>query len=773
MAQDIKQKITLEGEKEYNAALRDAQRHLKTLRSELKAETAELGKNASAADKNKVKSENLRKSIKEQEKVVKTLKTALDAAKKEYGDNEEVVAKWENKLNEARATLANMKNDLDTVTDGIKEINGAAAAGVTATRSFAESIESIGNAGGNIASAIENTFTGVIDVVRDAVSELWALVADTAAKANEWTDIAAIWNTDPAKIEKYARGVEYAGKSFSDLQAAVSKIATGDADKIRELTGVSWVGDIDEWQYAMDVLSAISGMEYSKKLETLSQIFGDKRAAGIMDIVNAWSTILEGGDKLTSGGYGLGEESIERMNEIQELINKLDASWKAFKDKVAGIIGKATIPIMMDVQGGLDGIAEYLNATDDAGRQAALDKITENITQFCTDVAAAIEAGLEIIGQVGENLQGSDSVIAQAIGNALVELKKTLEWLMDDNHWSTIKSALETFFGLWLTGKALAAMGKITSLAANIKTITAFNTLNTLKGLFSGGGAAAGGAAAGGGAAASAAGGGLIAGVSNWATRIAAGAAGMIGSLGNAVGPVADWFTHNTNTGRFLVGEGTWQDVKDYFVNKGDEIKRNFSTFGEDWDRLLGLSASQESGRAADAAMEEKKNAIVNKVAGAVLEEVEDVLLEDDTQMELSRNIINAAEAYWDEFRRSPFGSGANVDEAYTALQSLFRPDQAEDFDRLMGLIEELWTKKEDYPDLPSWWFSDPDNGGAEGLTSDDVSGFKGLPGQIMQAAKAGTAAGVSGIRVYMDGVAVGHLVAPTVSQDIAAAVYG
>ena len=43
---DIRQKIVLEGEREYSAALKEAQRNLKVLRSELKAETAELGKNA-------------------------------------------------------------------------------------------------------------------------------------------------------------------------------------------------------------------------------------------------------------------------------------------------------------------------------------------------------------------------------------------------------------------------------------------------------------------------------------------------------------------------------------------------------------------------------------------------------------------------------------------------------------------------------------------------------------------------------------------------------
>ena len=61
MAQEIKRRIVLEGEKEYSAALKEAQRNLKTLRSELKAETAELGANATEQQKNEAKLKNLAK----------------------------------------------------------------------------------------------------------------------------------------------------------------------------------------------------------------------------------------------------------------------------------------------------------------------------------------------------------------------------------------------------------------------------------------------------------------------------------------------------------------------------------------------------------------------------------------------------------------------------------------------------------------------------------------------------------------------------------------
>ena len=56
--------------------------------------------------------------------------------------------------------------------------------------------------------------------------------------------------------------------------------------------------------------------------------------------------------------------------------------------------------------------------------------------------------------------------------------------------------------------------------------------------------------------------------------------------------------------------------------------------------------------------------------------------------------------------------------------------------------------------------------GGQAGLT-DTVDGLKGVPGQMVTAVQKG----VSGIRVTLDGYAVGRLVAPYVSQEIARAV--
>ena len=197
MAQEIKRKIVLEGEKEFSAALKEAQRNLKTLRSELKAETAELGSNATAQQKAETRAKSLQKQIQEQEKIVKTLQAALAQAKEQYGDNEDVVAKWEQKLNDARTALANMKNGLTEANQTLKETGAGfreaadgAAETVTATKSAADAMQELGGIGENVAGAIENIFFGMIDVIGQAVSAMWDMVTETAAKVNGWEDIA-------------------------------------------------------------------------------------------------------------------------------------------------------------------------------------------------------------------------------------------------------------------------------------------------------------------------------------------------------------------------------------------------------------------------------------------------------------------------------------------------------------------------------------------------------------------------------------------------------
>lgn len=495
MAQDIKRKIVLEGEKEYSAALKEAQRNLKTLRSELKAETAELGANATAQQKSETRIKSLQKQIKEQEKVVKTCQAALAEAKKEYGDNEEVVAKWEQKLNDARATLANMKNDLESTSQAVRDTGNSyreaadgAAAVVTATKSAADALGQIGSVGDSISGAIENIFTGMLQTIEKAVEAAWEIVSETAAKANNWGDIAGYWGTDAQTIQQYARAVSASANSFEDLNAAVTKIVLGGkGKKITELVGISGVNYKDEWAYAMAVMNRIYEMQQSgQNMNPIwEEIFGGKQSTKIMDLINDWGEIQKnlGVFNGNETAFGMTDDELQTMNDLWVTINRVEEKYDALKDKFAAGLGTATGSLLVNVEGGLNALADFLDAETPEEREKALDDLRTNVEEFFRKVADIIREGIAILNEVGHELQESDDPLTALVGDILVKMTEALQWMVDNQ--DAVKGAFEAIFGAWLLAKLAAVAGKLSGILLQIEAIKAF------KGLELGGAAAA------------------------------------------------------------------------------------------------------------------------------------------------------------------------------------------------------------------------------------------------------------------------------------------
>ena len=385
---EIKHTIRLDGEKEYSAAIRDAQRNLRTLRSELKAETAELGANATAQQKNEARAQSLKKQIAEQEKVVETLKKALAEAKRDYSDNEDVVQKWEQKLNEARTTLANMQNGLADTENAMRGASDATAEGVTATKSFADALGSISSVGESVSGAIEGIFTGLISSVRDTLVELWDLIGDTAAKANNWTDIAGFWNTDPVEVQKWDRAVTSTSNDFADFQKMISRLSLGGKEKkIAEMLGISDVNYESQWDYAIACMEQISRMTKDGTLPDnfWEEVFGEKKATKAMDIINDWADIQQNLAEFDpeNGGFGIDEEETAAMNQLKMDMDELMVKWEALKDKVAAGLGVIAADLLVNVSGGLDALNDYLNADTEEERQAAIQKLETGWVATC------------------------------------------------------------------------------------------------------------------------------------------------------------------------------------------------------------------------------------------------------------------------------------------------------------------------------------------------------------------------------------------------------
>ena len=133
-----------------------------------------------------------------------------------------------------------------------------------------------------------------------------------------------------------------------------------------------------------------------------------------------------------------------------------------------------------------------------------------------------------------------------------------------------------------------------------------------------------------------------------------------------------------------------------------------------------------------------------------------------------------AAEALFDALKENGIDAwyGKEAEEMAYAFQNA--PEKMDEVvDKITELLNtEDWKTREDLP--AEWWLNGGQWSGAtgnsqqDGITSGDLQSFRNLPAQLQRAAQNGTASGVSGIRVYLDGAVVGRLVAPYVSAEIA-----
>ena len=801
---DIKSRIVLEGEKEYKQALKDANRELKTLKSALKAETAELGSNATAQQKNEVRIKNLQKQIKEQEKVVKTYTKALEEVKEKYGDNEDEVAKWETKLNNARATLANMRNDLDGVGDSMKDLAGDANMATVASKSAADAIGSLADIGGTISDSIEGIFTGMVSMVKGAISDIWADVVDLAARSNNLVDLAGFWNTDVTTIQKYKGAVESASASLEDLSSIVTKINAGDAKKIAELTGVSGANYKDQWEYAMAVMDAMSKMSKDQRNGVGFEIFGGRQATKAFDLLNDWQTVLDNLDKfdVEKGGYGQTEEQMLLMSTLYDKINAVKASWQSLKDMATvRLFGSLSLDLTSNAQGILDGFLAYFNAENDEERDAAIKQIEDNIIGMFDRVKKAIEDGIALIDKIAEDMKGSENPTVQTIGKLMGGLASALEWFTEDN-MNNVVTALRILADFWIAGKGLKLAGTVAELAANIKTISLFKSLGGLSGLGGVGGAAAGGAGA------AITGSVITQAISASAGPIATAIATALTSTPRLIGvsvlmlapaiarlikgedpevkevekkldqmspgmdnKIENAFTNGKTALHALAGEKDpgevqapgktlWESYIDWLHDgqeKLDEIGEKINQAHEN------LKIANEYTYDEHASMEE----IMADMARRDAEEEETVSLDEKS----AEAIADAIQDWWDAQRNAENGLD-EYDEAWRALdwmQEVLGDQFSDVYDSIIKHLDEMDRDQQlGLEDIPAnWWLHGDDKG--EGITNENLTAFNKLPGEMKKAVKEG----VSGIRVYLDGRAVGSAVADEVSRQIASKIGG
>lgn len=473
---DLKSRLTITGEKEYTAAIQEANRTLRVLRSELKAETAELGANATAQDKASAKIKSLKQQIAQQEKIVKNLNEALEKAKTEYADNQEVQDKWEEKLNKARAALAEMKNELESAGKsvegfdrGLKDSSQNVEKTAASVYNLKSGLDAVGKIADGIGSAIGGAFEALKDTVQTAVNEIMGLMQNAWALAGDWKTIADTYGGSAESVERAYRIVTGAGMEFGTFTGGVNKLIANthagskdfeDAiDTLETLTGLR----LDEenfdnhWDYAMSVVEALNSVgDENVRYNLMEKLFGAKRGEGMAEILTKWEGLSLAYQAAANAGMTLNNAEIEATDAAGDAWGWLKTNWDML-ETLAGM--KLTIGLNM--QGFSENVTTVIQDLADLFRNGAsaegMKKLGIDIGVVIDDFGTMMDKLAGWLQETGAGLEENGSTNwSKAIGKGLQALGRLLDWLGD--HIDDIIAMLEKLFPVWLVNTGVKAV---------------------------------------------------------------------------------------------------------------------------------------------------------------------------------------------------------------------------------------------------------------------------------------------------------------------------
>ena len=787
MPREIKTTLAVDGEAAFKRSINEANTSIKNLGTQLTLAQAEFKKDGDAMKLMETRSKALNAEIDQQKEIVKALEKAVEDSTKAYGANSAKTEKWQAELNRAQAKLVGLESELSNNEAGLDRNGKAFDEGAQKAQEYGEALKGIGkNLSLETLSSGVEAITGTIENAIGKVVELAGKIKDLMKESAQWADEltteAMINNLSVEDQQRY----EYAS-NFVDT--SVDTIMTARDRVIKKMVN-GWTGEengekVDMWDFlGIDIKDATTG-GYRDSLDVLFDIGETLKSIEKVDgndiRANAWAMEVLGKSykelrPLFNAGKDeflsrmaeapiVSEENVKKLNELNDEFDKFDAQLEKLKNTAMAELAPALQGIVETLSGMLEEFNKWLET--DEGKQA-MQELSEAIKELFSglkdvDFSVAINAAKDAINALKDGLQwlaenrGAvyDALKYIAGGFALLKVSEgVLAFLKLKAGWN-----LATGKGL---GGSSGNQMDITNAGRPGGTYTTPTTLPTTDG------------------------GSISTEGIDFGMPVMSGFGKILNSL-TLVGLASAWKEAWDNS----PGALKLKEVEEITAGMSEAERDKYVTqeaFGMSDEEYEKYRESREKDRFMGSAAESGGHGFY------VPADYKDPTEADRLQRigeEMTQSQREAAEAWWDEYRKDPMGD--QWDEAWAKLEESFSGN-ADLLERLDDAFNDWQTSQEDNEFLDQenlFENSTEDLQNAADMLKEattelktnteaakvvtekaagvDLKTFNALPPEMQKAVAAGAAAGVSGIRVTLDGAAVGRMIAPYVSSLIAA----
>lgn len=479
MGSDIGVKMGVTGIAQFKQAMNQANQSVKTLDAALKLNEKQLQATGDKETYMANKSKLLQQQIAAQNNVVKQGQAALNAMEKQGVDPaSSAYQKMQQQVLNAQTALLGMNSDLNSVGQSAEETAQKtdkltdSLNGINKKVSF----DAVLNGIGKITDGMEAAAKKVASLARD----VW----DTMAMAASWADnentLAAMYGIDVETLQRMqgaSRTIDTTVETIIKSQQKLKNNMVYGSDDVNEAfkkLGISIgyvTGKGNEVQVFRDATDVF--WEAGEALKTYAdEVERDAMAQKIFG--SSWRELLplftagrEEYEKTLSEQNIVTEENVNRLNQLDDALQKLDQDYQATKNTILSELAPAFTVVAGGLSDLIGKVNEYLETDEGKEKLQALGDSVTALFEEITDVdfGSAIETAGGILGSITSALGWiKDNHVAvetaiKGIGTAFV-LMKAAEVV------GTLTQAANGLKGLLGGGSAAAAAGSATTSSA-------------------------------------------------------------------------------------------------------------------------------------------------------------------------------------------------------------------------------------------------------------------------------------------------------------------
>jgi phage-related minor tail protein/phage-related protein len=442
--QNIKTRLSFDGEAQYKAACKEINSTLKVLNSEMKLVTAEYKDNAESADALRAKQDVLQKTFDQQAKKVKETEAALEKCRKATGENSEESKKLETQLNYQKAALVKTEQELKKTADELEkaqkaadglgnEIENSGNQAESAGGKFSGLSGILGGLGGAMSTGIAVVGTAAAAIGTAVVAGLGYTVSQADAAKGAMNDFCAATGTAKEDAEAYRQVMENIyngnyGEGFEDIAASMTEIKqqAGDlgADELEKMTTNALTlrdtfdMDVAESTRAATQLMQQFGLTSTEAYNLIAQGAqnGLNQNGDLLDVINEYS------NQYSQAGLSAEDMFNSIQNGAETGVWSIDKMGDAFKEFNIRMNDGTANEYLTSLGLNADEVVDKFQAGGDSAAEA-MSQISEAL-QNCDNETLQYQAGVGLMGTMWEDM-GADA--CTSLMNVEGQISKTAD----------------------------------------------------------------------------------------------------------------------------------------------------------------------------------------------------------------------------------------------------------------------------------------------------------------------------------------------------------